>query len=736
MIMYASWTTSDNNKTITGYLEGCNQVIERWATKIASGAFRNCTSLTSVAAPYVSEVESYAFSGCICLRSLRISSHVIHIGNNAFENCTSLTSISISKSIINKIEDCVFKGCKNLAKIMIPITVEEIGQNAFCGCSSLTSIEIPSHVTKIGNSAFSGCTSLNSIEIPRSVKKIGRCTFAFCSNLNTVEIPDSVTEIGWGAFNNCSGIINIFVDSDNNYYRDVDGVLYTKDLSKLIFVPNKYDKFIVPDKVKEIGEFAFDCCTKLTSIKIPNSVTMIGESAFRGCTCLTIIRIPNSVTKIEVCAFSNCIGVKNIFVDANNHVYCDVDGVLYTKNLSKIIFVPNKFEKYIVPHKVKEIEKSAFAYCSNLVSVEIPNSITKIEDDVFNGCTKLKSIKIPNGVTEIGDRSFSGCTSLASIKIPDSVLKIGRDAFKRCNNLTSIVIPSNVRSIDDSAFIDCTGIINIFVDSHSPFYCDDDGVLYTKDKSELLFVPYKYVYFFVPNTVTKIKKGAFIDRTSLTSIEIPKSVTAIEKGSFNGCTNLREIYIRRNQPADFSLAFEGLDFTKITLYVPYGSVDSYRSDNKYMGFKEILNKTKQYDCLSLSDDNDIVISCQKDCKGVVIIPNCVIVIGDKAFEGCASLSSLEIPNTVIKIGKYALNNCIMVTSLLIPNSVTEIGENAFTGCRSLVELHLRNKEPIDFSAAFEGLDLSKITLYVPIGSGYDYRHHPFYSKFKEVVTEK
>ena len=68
--------------------------------------------------------------------------------------------------------------------------------------------------------------------------------------------------------------------------------------------------------------------------------------------------------------------------------------------------------------------------------------------------------------------------------------------------------------------------------------------------------------------------------------------------------------------------------------------------------------------------------------------------------------------------------------------MTEIREKAFNGCSSLEELHLRIKKPIDFSKAFEGLDLSKITLYVPIGSGYDYRHHPFYSKFKKVVTEK
>ena len=180
-------------------------------------------------------------------------------------------------SLQYKFEDCVFNGCTNLSNIEIPITVKEIG-----------------------NRAFEGCTSLTSIEIPCSVTKIRSCTFASCSSLSKVEKSDSVIEIGCGAFENCSGIINIFVDPDKNIYCDVDGVLYTKDQSENIFVPNKYIdiNFIVPTSVTKIKKETFNVCSSLPSIKIPDSVTDIEKGALNGCTDLREIYQAKSTNRL------------------------------------------------------------------------------------------------------------------------------------------------------------------------------------------------------------------------------------------------------------------------------------------------------------------------------------------------------------------------------------------------------------------------------------------------------
>ena len=167
----------------------------------------------------------------------------------------------------------------------------------------------------------------------------------------------------------------------------------------------------------------------------------------------------------------------------------------------------------------------------------------------------------------------------------------------------------------------------------------------------------------------------------------------------------------------------------------------------------------QYDYLILSEDGKTVIDCRKSYEGVVIIPNGVTKIGYGAFMDCLRLTTIVIPCSVTEIADSAFRNCLRLTSIdipcgvkciedlafwdcknlasiIIPGSVKVIGVNAFVGCSGLLVLHLRHKKPIDFTEAFDLLDLSKITLYVPIGSEYAYSHHPFYSKFAKIVTEK
>lgn len=123
---------------------------------------------------------------------------------------------------------------------------------------------------------------------------------------------------------------------------------------------------------------------------------------------------------------------------------------------------------------------------------------------------------------------------------------------------------------------------------------------------------------------------------------------------------------------------------------------------------------KTIGCLQLSDDGKTLENCTDKSVTSVEIPSSVTMIGGSAFRGCTSLTSVE-----------------------IPSSVMEIGKDAFKGCSSLTELHCRHKKPLDaLSKCFDGVDVSKVTLYVPIGCGYDYRHHPFFSKFAGVVTEK
>lgn len=146
-------------------------------------------------------------------------------------------------------------------KGIIPDGTTEIAFQAFKGCNSLQSIEIPDSVTKIGWSAFEGCTCLQSIEIPDSVTEIEQWAFKGCVSLQSIVIPDSVTVVAGSAFWNCDNLTSIIVSNNNSKYKSTNNCFLTKDGKEILFCRNHN----IPDSVTEIGEWAFQGCTSVTS---------------------------------------------------------------------------------------------------------------------------------------------------------------------------------------------------------------------------------------------------------------------------------------------------------------------------------------------------------------------------------------------------------------------------------------------------------------------------------------
>jgi len=187
---------------------------------IGNGAFRNCTSLSSIIIPpSVASVGDNAFLGCTGLLDIEASSGsrdfasedgvLFNLDKSSLIQCPGGKSGTYAPpASVTSIGDGAFQVCPYLSSIIIPASVTSIGNYAFRGCG-LSSIELPGNLTSIGYSAFSFCPGLSSINIPASLTSMGTRIFYSCTSLAVINIPASVTSIGNYAFYGCTSLADI-----------------------------------------------------------------------------------------------------------------------------------------------------------------------------------------------------------------------------------------------------------------------------------------------------------------------------------------------------------------------------------------------------------------------------------------------------------------------------------------------------------------------------------------------
>lgn len=210
----------------------------------------------------------------------------------------------------------------------------------------------------------------------------------------------------------------------------------------------------------------------------------------------------------------------------------------------------------IMPDTLTSIQGYAFDRCSSLKDIDIPDGVTHIYEYTFDECSSLSNINISASVTDIEEYAFTGCSSLKSVVIPDSVTYIGRNAFNRCSSLTSVTFGSGVSIIGSYVFNECNSLNNITVSENNAEYSSKEGVLFNKDKTELLIYPLgKEGAYTIPNSVTSIANYAFYVCDKITNVIFPKSVTQIGDYAFSNCYGLTEVNIHNvNKIGQFAFA--------------------------------------------------------------------------------------------------------------------------------------------------------------------------------------
>jgi hypothetical protein len=197
----------------------------------------------------------------------------------------------------------------------------------------------------------------------------------------------------------------------------------------------------IAESVTSVGHSAFAYCTGLSEVILPAGVTSVGEAAFASCSNLSRMNIPVGVTSIGAGAFAGCDELEAIRVEGGNANYTSVEGVLFSKDKSRLVQYPagKAAVTYLIPAGVTTIGNYAFFGSYALARVVIPAGVTTIGDYAFEECTGLSSVVLPDGITTIGHAAFLDCAGLSRMVLPSSVTSIGEQAFAHCTNLTAII---------------------------------------------------------------------------------------------------------------------------------------------------------------------------------------------------------------------------------------------------------------------------------------------------------
>ena len=710
-----------------------NVAMAEGITTIGSYAFAQGfddeTCLTHVTIPTsVTGICAYAFYNCRGLGSVTIPEGVVRLGTEAFNNCWNLTELAIPGSV-KQIDPRAFSDCRGLTEITIPNSVTNVGVSAFSYCRGLGSVMVPVCVLETGlANVFQGASSITNVVLSEGCREIARGTLGYSGqfpNLEHVLIPASVTNVDAEAFRTFRGKVAVTVDPANAVYSSRDGMLLTKDGTRLLQGVN--GDVTIPPGVTSIDARAFYNCNGLTRVVIPNSVTNIGNYAFNACSNLGDVWLPKHLEgKLSANVFANCGNATlNYYDKAYTVTFRTEEGVVEQRQcpdgveIGSLPSTPTHTgyafegwwtaadgekatEKTVITNDVTYYAKwrgttavgdytYTYSVLNGQAEIGSSNTWTMAATAVSpepTGVVVIPSILGKYPVTSIGEKAFSYCYDVTSFEIPEGVVDVRSHSFTLCSRLTDVIVPSSVTGIDMSAFQFCDKLVNFTVNPANVVYSSRNGLLLSKDGRTLVRGVNGEVV--IPSCVTEIGDSAFKGFRGLKSVVIPDGVLSIGANAFNSCRTLMDMAIPQSVTNIGTRAFDGS-------CIGHFLVDAA---NGFYTSREGMLLTK---------DTETLIRGNMGNDGEVVIPDGVKIVGEGAFKSLG-LECATIPNSVTNIGVSAFEGCWDLAQVIIPGSVKTIEMRAFDSCENLVSLEIaRGLESIGVRA-FGSCRLTRVTI--------------------------
>ncbi len=724
---------------LTGVILGPN------VATIGNRAFLNCSALTAVNITVgVTEIGDYAFAQCSTLNTVIMNNDApLQVGNGAFMRCSSLNSVKWNSAEtldgrggLTSLGTNAFAYCTSLTKITLPGDIQHLGTTIFDGCTSMKSIfvideqplplsgdpfalasstiiYVPStgqagvtaslyrsamwwrnyriiemaysfydhdgytylktssgtvalkgtirskndvvvrnsitdyngnvyYVTSISDQAFrgTGVTTLNTSNAKR-LTTIGNKSFADCASLTDVSLIEGITMMGDSAFASCTAL----------------------------------DSIQLPSTLRVVPNGAFDGCSSLGDVDIWHGVTTISEHAFAHCTSLTSLSLPSSVSSVEGNALYGSTALEEIFVASNSPYYASIGGVLYER----------KYGPEVAPDEMDEMEKlTIYPPAKTGEILYIPPGVTEIEAYAIQNAAYLKHVAIPPTTTVFGENCFEG-TALQTInyrcKQPSDDGTDGITATLKAN--TTLQVP--VGTSNDYKALSAWQGFKIIVERYD--VCGDEEFVYDWNSShQVTLVDIKpaavqasgkvtlplgmtlndkeYVITELKNTstaqVAQQVKNLVLGCDSLAIIDLTDDINPLA-----ALTSLEAIYIGNN--SHFMISDNVLYSKKGKLLYYYLRSKTQESFNLPAAVDTIMPQA------FASNDNLKVFTASRALRH----------IGNRAFEGCAALLTVDNVRYITGIGNRAFACCAALSTVNGGERLGSIGSEAFLGCSSL-----------------------------------------------------